>query len=95
MSASRPRTVTRAAALALLALLLPLAPALACPVCYGDASSPLVSATRLGVFLLIGVTAAVLGAFVKFFVYLGRRARQCESETIASEWAHLQRSSAP
>ena len=67
---------------------------MACDVCYGaganDAS--MVSSARLGVFLLLGVTAAVLSGFVAFMVYLRNRARQFESETIASEWAQLQRS---
>jgi hypothetical protein len=71
------------------------APAAACDVCYGAASSssPLVSGARLGVFLLLGVTMAVLGGFAKFFFYLRNRARQAETEQIASEWAHFQRSS--
>lgn len=70
-------------------------PAAACDVCYGAASSgsPLVSAARLGVFLLLGVTVAVLGGFAKFFFYLRNRARQTEIEQIDSEWTQLQRSS--
>ena len=71
------------------------APAVACDVCYGAASSssPLVSGARLGVFLLLGVTVAVLGGFAKFFFYLRNRARRAETEQIASEWAQFQRSS--
>jgi hypothetical protein len=71
------------------------APALACSTCYGaaDSGSPLVSGARLGVFLLLAVTAAVLGAFAKFFFYLRNRARQAEIEQITSEWAQFQRSS--
>ncbi len=70
-------------------------PAAACDVCYGAASSssPLVSGARLGVFLLLGITVAVLGGFAKFFFYLRNRARQAETEQIASEWAQFQRSS--
>jgi len=71
-------------------------PATACEVCYGAADSggsPLVSGARLGVFLLLAVTVAVLGAFAKFFFYLRTRARQAEIEQIASEWAQFQRSS--
>ncbi len=69
-------------------------PALACAVCYGqDANgSPMITAARLGVFLLLGITVVLLGGFAKFFLYLRNRARQCESDTIASEWAQLQRS---
>lgn len=70
-------------------------PAMACNVCYGaaDSGSPLVSGARLGVFLLLAVTVAVLGAFAKFFFYLRNRARQTEIEQITSEWAQFQRSS--
>ena len=86
-----------AAALAVIATgtLVETAPAAACAVCYGaaDGGSPLITSARLGVFLLLAVTFAVLGAFAKFFFYLRNRARQAESESIASEWAHLQRSS--
>ncbi|HYU34462.1 MAG TPA: hypothetical protein VEW48_20105 [Thermoanaerobaculia bacterium] len=71
------------------------APAFACSACYGaaDSGSPLVSGARLGVFLLLAVTGAVLGAFARFFFYLRNRARQTEIEQIASEWAQFQRSS--
>jgi hypothetical protein len=84
-----------ALAAALLASGLWVAPALACTVCYGeDASgSAMLTAARLGVFVLLGITVAMLGGFAKFFFYLRNRARQAESEEIASEWAHLQRSS--
>lgn len=78
-----------------LALALPAMPALACSVCYGNdaTSSPMLSAARLGVFLLLGITALLLGGFAKFFFYLRNRARQAESDAIATEWAQLQRSS--
>ena len=79
---------------ALTAVLIQTAPAAACTVCYGeDNGSGMVTSARLGVFLLLAITMVVLGAFAKFFFYLRNRARQAESEIIASEWAHLQRSS--
>jgi len=70
-------------------------PAMACEVCYGGAANgaPMVTAARLGVFLLLAVTVAVLGAFTRFFLYLRARARQAEIDGIASEWAQFQRSS--
>lgn len=85
----------RSLRMAAVAFLLAAAPAAACDVCYGAASSssPLVNGARLGVFLLLGVTVAVLGGFAKFFFYLRNRARQAETEQIASEWAQFQRSS--
>ncbi len=84
-----------AGVVALLFSLLAASPAVACEVCYGagDSASPLVSGARLGVFLLLGITGAVLAAFARFFFYLRNRARQAEVEQIASEWIQLQRSS--
>jgi hypothetical protein len=81
--------------LALLLAALGAAPAAACEVCYGaaDGGSPMISGARLGVFLLLAVTAAVLGSLARFFFYLRNRARQSEIEQIASEWSQLQRSS--
>jgi hypothetical protein len=96
---SRPRWRAAARRLAPLAAVLAgtlsAAPAFACSVCYGSAAtpSPMITSARLGVFLLLGITFTVLGAFAKFFFYLSKRARQAESDTIASEWAQLQRSS--
>lgn len=80
--------------LALVGGLLGSAPAAACSVCYGDSAnaSPLITSAKLGVFLLLGVTVALLAGFAKFFFYLRNRARQAESESIAAEWAQLQRS---
>lgn len=70
-------------------------PASACEVCFGRAAAtaPMVSSVRLGVFLLLGVTLVMLGAFGAFFVYLRNRARQAESAAIDNEWAELQRRS--
>lgn len=89
------RSVCMTSTTALLLGALGAAPALACSTCYGavDSGSPLVSGARLGVFLLVAVTAAVLGGFAKFFLYLRNRARQAETDQIASEWAQFQRSS--
>ena len=91
-----PRPSGRLALVAACALSwLAAAPAAACNVCYGGAGngSPLVTAARLGVFLLLGITVAVLGGFTRFFFYLRQRARQAEIEEITSEWAQFQRSS--
>ena len=83
-----------AATTAAIGFLVEAVPASACTVCYGqEDGSGMVTSARVGVFLLLAITMIVLGAFAKFFFYLRNRARQAESETIASEWAHLQRSS--
>jgi hypothetical protein len=72
------------------------APAAACEVCFSSkATGALVTSARLGVFLLLGITVVVLGGFARFFFYLRSRARQAEIDSIASEWAQLQRSSMP
>jgi hypothetical protein len=73
------------------------APAAACSVCYGraDKGSALVSSARLGVFLLLGITAAMLAAFARFFFVLRKRALAAERDAIALEWSNLQRSSMP
>jgi hypothetical protein len=87
--------IIKMSAVALLLSVLGAAQAFACTSCYGaaDAGSPLISGARFGVFLLLGVTVAVLGAFVKFFLHLRNRARQAENEQITAEWAQFQRSS--
>ena len=53
--------------------------ALACPVCFGQNDSLLARGVNVGVFVMLGFVAAVLGAFATFFVYLARRARLAES----------------
>ena len=97
MKANRrlPSSRMLAPLLAAAACWLSAAPAIACSVCYGSAAnpSPLITSARLGVFLLLGITVAVLGGFARFFLILSRRARQAEADTIAAEWAQLQRSS--
>jgi len=50
--------------------------ALACPVCFGASDSPLASAINMGVIMMLGVVAVMLGSFGAFFIYLNRRARQ-------------------
>jgi hypothetical protein len=49
--------------------------ALACPVCFGMAEGALVDGSNIGIFTLLAVTLAMLGAFAAFFVHLRRRER--------------------
>ena len=87
------RTVRYRAALTVaLAAAFSAVPAAACSVCYGAANGSLITSARLGVFLLLGVTAAVLAAFARFFFHLRSRARQAEIDAVASDWAQVQRS---
>jgi hypothetical protein len=51
----------------------------ACTACLGEAQGPVIDAARLGIWLLLGVTACVQGGFVAFFLYLRKRARMAAS----------------
>lgn len=48
---------------------------MACPVCFGAAEPAVRESVNAGIFVLLGVTAAVLAGFVRFFVSIARRAR--------------------
>jgi hypothetical protein len=65
----------------------------ACPVCFGAEETTLISGTKLGVLALLGVLFAVQGAFVAFFLYLRKRAKDNADVELDSEWSELQRSS--
>jgi len=54
--------------------------ALACPVCFGASDSPMALGVNMGIYVLLGVTAAVLAGFASFFIYLMRRARAIATE---------------
>jgi hypothetical protein len=64
----------RKAFLALVMLAAPRA-VLACPVCFGQSDAPMAVATNMGIWMMLGVVAVMLGAFASFFVYLMRRAK--------------------
>ena len=48
---------------------------MACPVCFGSVDAAVSDSLNAGIFVLLGVTAVVLGCFVRFFVALARRSR--------------------
>lgn len=75
------------------ALILSSAPAFACPMCFGAEESPLIEASKLGIFVLLGITLAVQGAFAAFFFYLRKRAKQYAELELEAEWSELQKSS--
>lgn len=64
---------------------------LACPVCFGAEETTIIDATKLGVFALLGITLAVQGAFLGFFLYLRKRAKQIADVDLDIEWSKLQR----
>jgi hypothetical protein len=49
--------------------------ALACPVCFGDATAPMTIAANTGIWFMLGVVAFMLSAFAAFFIYLMKRGR--------------------
>jgi hypothetical protein len=64
---------------------------LACPVCFGGAEGALIDGAKLGVLALVAVTLTVQGAFVAFFLYLRKRAKQVAELDLEAEWSDLQR----
>jgi len=64
---------------------------LACPACFGAQESSLIDGAKLGVLALVAVTLTVQGAFVAFFLYLRKRAKQVAELDLEAEWSDLQR----
>jgi hypothetical protein len=64
----------------------------ACPVCFGAEETTLISGTKLGVLAMLGVLFVVQGAFVAFFLYLRKHAKENAEVELDSEWSELQRS---
>ena len=81
----------RLAALAVIMILGSEAPALACPMCFGAEETSMIGATKLGILVMLGITLAVQGAFVAFFLYLRRHARRAADIELDTEWSELQR----
>ena len=65
---------------------------LACPVCFsaGAEETHLIDGTQLGMLALLGITLAVQGAFLSFFLYLRRRAKRIADIDLDTEWSQLQ-----
>jgi hypothetical protein len=66
---------------------------LACPLCFGAAETPLIDGAKLGVLVMLGVLFAVQGAFLAFFLYLRKRAKENADVELDMEWLELQRGS--
>jgi hypothetical protein len=66
---------------------------LACPVCFGAEETSIIDGAKLGVAVLLGVTLAVQGGFVGFFLYLRKRAKRVADTELDDEWSKLQRAS--
>ncbi len=57
---------------------------MACPVCFGGDDIAIRESLNAGIGILLGVTAIVLGAFLRFFFLLARRARESSAADPAS-----------
>jgi len=66
---------------------------LACTMCFGAEETSLIDGTRLGILVMLGITFAVQGGFLGFFLYLRRRAKQLAQSDLDMEWAQLQQTS--
>jgi hypothetical protein len=62
----------------------------ACPVCFGAEETSMIDGTRLGIAALLAITLSVQGAFVGFFFYLRKRAKQIADIELEAEWSELQ-----
>jgi hypothetical protein len=51
----------------------------ACPVCWGDPQSPMRAGLNSGIYVLLGVTAFVLGGFVTLIMTIRRRTQRWEA----------------
>ena len=85
------RGIRRAVATALAVAIGGSATVLACPVCFGAEETAMVDGTKLGVMVMLGITLAVQGGFVGFFLYLRNRAKRMADLELDTEWSELQR----
>jgi len=66
---------------------------LACPACFGAEETSMIDGAKLGIAVMLGITFAVQGGFLGFFLYLRRRARRMADIDLDIEWSDLQRGS--
>ena len=93
MTSPATRSCYRVCAMAATVVLANSSSAFACPVCFGAEESALIDGAKLGILVLLAITLAVQGAFVGFFLYLRKRAKQIADVDLDSEWSELQRGS--
>ena len=84
------KTITRVLTIALAVLIGGSSSAFACPVCFGAEETGMINGTRLGILVLLGITLAVQGGFLAFFLYLRRRAQRIADIDLETEWSELQ-----
>lgn len=66
---------------------------LACTMCFGADETSLIDGAKLGIVAMLGVTFAVQGGFLAFFLYLRRHARRNADAELDLEWSDLQKPS--
>jgi hypothetical protein len=66
---------------------------LACTMCFGAEETSMIDGTKVGILVMLGITFAVQGAFLGFFLYLRRQARRIADQDLDREWAELQNGS--
>jgi len=64
----------------------------ACTMCFAAEETSMVDGTKFGILLMLGITLAVQGGFVAFFLYLRNRAKRIADVELDDEWSELQRS---
>jgi hypothetical protein len=64
---------------------------LACPVCFGAEETSIIDGAKIGVLVMLGVTLAVQGGFLAFFLYLRKHAKRNAEHELEAEWLELQR----
>jgi heme/copper-type cytochrome/quinol oxidase subunit 2 len=61
--------------------------------CFNAEETSMIDGTKLGVVVMLGVLLVVQGAFVAFFLYLRKHAKQNAEIELDMEWSELQRGS--
>src|SRR5690606_33692090 len=66
---------------------------IACTACFQAEETAMIDGAKLGIIVMLGITLAVQGAFLAFFLYLRRHARRVAEVDLDVEWAQFQRGS--
>ena len=64
---------------------------LACPSCFAAEETSMIDGAKLGILVMLGITFAVQGGFLGFFLYLRKRAKLNAELELDNEWSELQR----
>jgi hypothetical protein len=67
--------------------------AFACPVCFGALETGMIDGAKLGVLVLLAITQAVQGGFLRFILKLRKHEKRNAELELDAEWLALQRPS--